>query len=57
MRNRPWWQKRGQNKDSAAHLTRRLYRLKAAISAVPLATPSAHAQTDELARYVSPSEM
>ena len=48
------WQTRDQNKENAAHLTRRLYRLKAAISAVPPA--SAKAQMDELARYVSLSE-
>jgi len=53
----PFWQTRGQNRENAAHLTRRLYRLEAAISAVPPATPSAQYQRDELARYVSPSEI
>jgi len=40
-----------------ANLTRRLYRLEAAISVAPPATPSAQGQIDELARYVSPSEI
>ena len=46
-----------RNSENAAHLTRRLYRLEAAISAVPPATPSAQYQRDELARYASPSEI
>ena len=54
---RTFWQTRGQNREDAARLIRRLNRLKDSILETPFATSDAVCRREQLARYVLPSEI